>query len=112
MDWGLERIPHLALSPIPFCEIMEMLDEPYSDDPSLLYTENSKLIEDISNVCDRKKIMKIAIPNYKLFASFNILVNEGDIKTGGQYLSSRDRLVCEQNVYEHLVENKEGKRIK
>jgi len=80
--------------------------------PSLLYTENSKLLEDISNVCDRKKIMKIAVPNYKLFASFNILVNEGDIKFGGQYLSSRDRLVCEQNVYEHLVENKEAKRIK
>lgn len=80
--------------------------------PSLLYRENSKLLEDISNVCERKKIMKIAIPNYKLFASFNILVNEDDIRYGGQYLTSSDRMICEENVYEHLIDNKEAKRIR
>ena len=81
-------------------------------DVETLYKENTKLLEDISKVCDPKKIMKISVPNYKLFASFNILVNEDNIRYGGQYLSSRDRLVCEQNVCEHLVLNKEAKRIK
>ena len=56
--------------------------------------------------------MKISVPNYKLFASFNILVNEDNIRYGGQYLSSRDRMICEQNVCEHLVENKEATRIR
>ena len=41
-----------------------------------LYNENSKLLEEISKVCDRKQIMKVSVPNYKLFASFNILINE------------------------------------
>ena len=56
--------------------------------------------------------MKVNVPNYKIFASFNILINENNIKHGGQYLSSRDRLTCEQNIFGHLVENKEAKRIK
>ena len=77
-----------------------------------LYMENTQLLEEISKVCDRKKIMKVTVPNYKLFASFNVLVNEGNINGGGQYLSSRDRMTCEQNVFEHLVENKEATRIK
>ena len=77
-----------------------------------LYKENTQLLEDISKVCDRKKIMKISVPNYKLFASFNILVNEDEIRYGGQYLNSRDRMICEENVYEHLIDNKEAKRIR
>ena len=77
-----------------------------------LYRENTQLLEDISKVCDRKRIMKISVPNYKLFASFNILVNEDNVRYGGQYLSSRDRMICEQNVCEHLVENKEATRIR
>jgi len=76
-----------------------------------LYKENTQLLEDINKVCDRKKIMKISVPNYKLFASFNILVNEDDIRHGGQYLTSRDRMICEENVYEHLTDNKEAKRL-
>jgi len=79
---------------------------------AVLYKENTQLLEDISKVCDRKKIMKISVPNYKLFASFNILVNEDDIRYGGQYLTSRDRMICEENVYEHLIDNKEAKRIR
>ena len=81
-------------------------------DAAPLYKENTQLLEDISKVCDRKKIMKISVPNYKLFASFNILVNEDDIRYGGQYLTSRDRMICEENVYEHLIDNKEAKRIR
>ena len=77
-----------------------------------LYNENTQLLDEISKVCDRKQIMKVSVPNYKLFASFNILINEGNINNGGQYLSSRDRMTCEQNVFEHLVENKEATRIK
>ena len=77
-----------------------------------LYNENTKLLEEISRVCNRKNIMKVNVPNYKLFASFNILINETEVNYGGQYLSSRDRLACEQNIFEHLVENKEAKRIK
>ena len=81
-------------------------------DSQKLYNENTQLLEDVSKVCDRKRIMKVAIPNYKLYASFNILINEGNIGRGGQYLSSRDRMTCEQNIFEHLVENKEAKRLK
>ena len=77
-----------------------------------LYTENTQLLEEISKACNRKQIMKVNVPNYKLYASFNILINEGNIIQGGQYLSSRDRMTCEQNIFEHLVENKEGARIK
>ena len=71
-----------------------------------------RLMEEISKACNRKQIMKVNVPNYKLYASFNILINEGNIIQGGQYLSSRDRMTCEQNIFEHLVENKEGARIK
>ena len=53
-------------------------------DTAALYRENTQLLEDVSNVCDRKRIMKISVPNYKLFASFNILVNEDNIRYGGQ----------------------------
>ena len=81
-------------------------------DDQKLYNENTQLLEEISQVCNRKNIMKVSVPNYKLFASFNILINENNIKQGGQYLSSRDRMTCEQNIFEHLVENKEAKRIK
>ena len=77
-----------------------------------LYNENTQLLDEISKVCDRKQIMKVSVPNYKLFASFNILINEGHINMGGQYLTSRDRSTCEQNIFEHLVENTEAKRIK
>ena len=77
-----------------------------------LYKENTQLLEDISKVCNRKQIMKVSVPNYKLYASFNILINEGNVNHGGQYLSSRDRMTCEQNIFEHLVENPEAKRIK
>ena len=81
-------------------------------DDKKLYNENTKLLEDISKVCNRKQIMKVNVPNYKLYASFNILINEGDVTHGGQYLSSRDRMTCEQNIFEHLVENKEANRLK
>jgi len=77
-----------------------------------LYSENTELLEEISKVCNRKQIMKVNVPNYKLYASFNILINEGNISQGGQYLTSRDRSACEQNIFEHLVENTEAKRIK
>ena len=81
-------------------------------DEQKLYNENTKLLDEISNVCDRKQIMKVSVPNYKLYASFNILINEGNINMGGQYLTTRDRSSCEQNIFEHLVENTEAKRIK
>ena len=81
-------------------------------DEQKLYNENTKLLDEISKVCDRKQIMKVSVPNYKLYASFNILINEGNINTGGQYLTTRDRSSCEQNIFEHLVENTEAKRIK
>ena len=83
-----------------------------SVDGKKLYNENTQLLEEINKVCSRKSIMKVNVPNYKVFASFNILVNESNINQGGQYLSSRDRLTCEQNIFGHLVENKEAKRIK
>ena len=81
-------------------------------DEQKLYNENTKLLDEISKVCDRKQIMKVSVPNYKLYASFNILINEGNINTGGQYLTTRYRSSCEQNIFEHLVENTEAKRIK
>ena len=44
-----------------------------------LYTENTQLLEEISKVCNRKQVMKVNVPNYKLYSSFNILINEGNI---------------------------------
>ena len=32
-------------------------------DTASLYRENTQLLEDISKVCDRKRIMKISVPN-------------------------------------------------
>ena len=81
-------------------------------DEQKLYNENTKLLDEISKVCNRKQIMKVSVPNYKLYASFNILINEGNINRGGQYLTTRDRSDCEQNIFEHLVNNTEAKRIK
>ena len=81
-------------------------------DDEKLYHENTKLLDEISKVCDRKQIMKVSVPNYKLYASFNILINEGNIGRGGQYLSSHDVLTCAQNIFEHLVKNPEAQRIK
>ena len=81
-------------------------------DDNKLYNENTQLLEEISKVCNRKQIMKVNVPNYKLYASFNILINEGNISRGGQYLTTRDRATCEQNIFEHLVENTEAKRLK
>jgi len=81
-------------------------------DDQKLYVENTKLLDEVSKVCNRKQLMKVSVPNYKLYASFNIVVSEGKINTGGQYLLSKDRLTCEENIFEHLISNKESKRIK
>jgi len=81
-------------------------------DDKKLYVENTKLLDEVSKVCNRKQLMKVSVPNYKLYASFNIVVSEGKINTGGQYLVSKDRLACEENIFEHLISNKESKRIK
>ena len=35
-----------------------------------LYNENTQLLEDISKVCNRKQIMKVNVPNYKLVCQF------------------------------------------
>ena len=41
-----------------------------------LYTENTQLLEEISNVCNRKQIMKVNVPNYKLYASEKLLFHQ------------------------------------
>ncbi len=65
------------------------------------------LLEKLSQVTNKKELMKTAIPNYKTLATFHIKLHEDN-----QYLTSRERLDLDHNLFEHLLNNKEAKRAK
>ena len=71
-----------------------------------LYEDMNNLYEDISKFYSVKNIMNIKTPNYRLFASFKTLAEQGN------RLKTTDKISCETMIAEHLVENKESKRIK
>ena len=72
-----------------------------------LEVELRTLMENIANVTDKKKLLKTSIPNYKTLASFHVKLHEHD-----QYLTSRETLAIDQNLFEHLIENQEAKRVR
>ena len=72
-----------------------------------LQVELRTLMENIANVTDKKKLLKTSIPNYKTLASFHVKLHEHD-----QYLTSRETLAIDQNLFEHLIENQEAKRVR
>lgn len=68
--------------------------------------ELSKLHRDIEKDFSLKEIMNVRIPNYKLFASFKIMAEQDS-----QYLTSKEKMDCDYVILEHLVDNKELKRL-
>ena len=72
-----------------------------------LQVELRTLMENIAKVTDKKKLLKTSIPNYKTLASFHVKLHEHD-----QYLTSRETLTIDQNLFEHLIENQEAKRVR
>ena len=72
-----------------------------------LGTELSILMESLSQVTNKKDLLKIKIPNYKTLASFHIKLHEGE-----QHLTSRETLQLDESLFEHLIENQEAKRVR
>ena len=72
-----------------------------------LDAELTALMESISALTDKKKLLKTSIPNYKTLASFHVKLHEHD-----QYITSRERLALDENLFDHLMENKEAKRVR
>jgi hypothetical protein len=72
-----------------------------------LDAELSRLSESISRITDKKNLLKINIPNYKTIASFHIRLHEGN-----QYISSKENLIIDETLLDHLLENKAAKRIR
>ena len=75
--------------------------------PRKLEAELGTLMEQIAKVANKKELLKTQIPNYKTLASFYIKLHEG-----GQYITSRDRLALDENLFDHLIENQEAKRVR
>ncbi len=69
--------------------------------------ELNKLSESISRITNKKNLLKISVPNYKTIASFHIRLHEQD-----QYISSRENLIIDETLMDHLIENKAAKRIR
>jgi len=72
-----------------------------------LDAELNRLSESISRITDKKNLLKINIPNYKTIASFHIRLHEDN-----QYISSKENLVIDETLLDHLLENKVAKRIR
>tara|TARA_R100000808_G_scaffold23939_1_gene53922 strand:- start:2909 stop:3775 length:867 start_codon:yes stop_codon:yes gene_type:complete len=72
-----------------------------------LQVELRTLMENIANVTDKKRLLKTSIPNYKTLASFHVKLHEHD-----QYLTSKETLAIDQNLFDHLIENQEAKRVR
>lgn len=72
-----------------------------------LDAELNRLSESISRITNKKNLLKINIPNYKTIASFHIRLHEDN-----QYISSKENLVIDETLLDHLLENKVAKRIR
>lgn len=72
-----------------------------------LNAEISNLHVDISKNFSIKEMLSVKIPNYKLFASFKIMTEQDE-----QYITSKDKMHCDQIVLEHLTNNEEMKRVR
>jgi hypothetical protein len=72
-----------------------------------LDSELGVLMDQIAALGNKKELLKTQIPNYKTLASFHIKLHEDE-----QYITSRDRLTLDENLFDHLIENQEAKRVR
>lgn len=82
-----------------------LVNENRAVDKKELDREINNLFKEISSFSNKKDFMKVKTPNYKLFASFNILSEQASIK-------SIHEIACRQTLSEHLMDNKEAKRLR
>jgi len=82
-----------------------LLKEYKSIDQKSISKSIDSLFEDVSKFSNKKNLMKTKTPNYKLFASFNILAEQDDV-------TSSEKITCERTLSEHLIDNKEAIRIR
>ena len=82
-----------------------LVNENRAVDKKELDCEINNLFKEISSFSNKKDFMKVKTPNYKLFASFNILSEQTSIK-------SIHEIACRQTLSEHLMDNKEAKRLR
>jgi hypothetical protein len=84
-----------------------LINEHNKLDHSAINAEISSMFSVIKESFDLKSIMNTKIPNYKLFSSFRISSGQDN-----NYLSSKDNMVVDTEILEHLIKNKELKRLK
>tara|TARA_R110000744_G_scaffold9052_7_gene29476 strand:+ start:7689 stop:8540 length:852 start_codon:yes stop_codon:yes gene_type:complete len=68
--------------------------------------ELSRLFEDIKKDFVLKEVVDTRIPNYKLFSSFRISSDQEP-----QHITAKDRMNIEKEILEHLINNKELKKL-
>ena len=74
-----------------------------------LNEEINQLIREVKNFSTPKKTFSIKIPNYKLHMSFQHLLEE---KKRNLALTSSDRIKFEKTIIDHLMYNKETKKLR
>lgn len=82
-----------------------LVNENRAVDKEELDGEINNLFKEISSFSNKKDFMKVKTPNYKLFASFNILSEKASVKPIHE-------IACRQTLSEHLMDNKEAKRLR
>lgn len=74
-------------------------------DGEKLSIDINNLFSEVSSFANKKELMKTKTPNYKLFASFNMLSENNN-------LNSTEKISCRTVLSEHLVDNKEADRLR
>jgi hypothetical protein len=74
-----------------------------------LNEEISLMLKEITAFTSVKKTFSTKIQNYKLYASFQNLLEE---KRHNQILRSSERIQCEETIINHLLENPESSKLK
>jgi len=82
-----------------------LIQEYNSVDKKSLNNIIKNLFEDVSKFSSKKDLMKARTPNYKLFASFNILAEN-------TFSQSSERIQCERVIAEHLIDNQEADKLR
>lgn len=75
-------------------------------DDKVLNAEISNMNKQIKENFNLKEVINTKIPNYKLFSSFQICSLKENT-----YLSSKNQTILEQFIMEHLINNKELKKL-
>jgi len=87
-----------------------LIEEAARIDEGKLNTEINLLFESIADIVNKKALLNNKVSNFKLYASFKSLVENfrNDYKT----LSSKDRVLCENVIIDHFINNSENKSLK